>query len=140
MPENTRALGLRFFIVYVLVAIMAMGISYVLIRYTGLPSGSVFSFLPVFVASIDAGHQFYRRSGRRPTSGENWSMAVVFTVIAFVVSLAIGLAVLGRNLLGAFDNPMVGVMLAVLTLLTFLSSWFFFRLGAKIQNKAAAKQ
>ena len=135
MPEYGRALALRFAVVYLLLLVVVGALSVLLMQFAGLKFGSALSFVPVFGASIDAGRRYYKLSRRRPRPSESWRFAVLFTAISIALSLALEVLWFGPDFRHALSNPVVGLMMLVLSGMTLLASWFFFRLGAKVMHE-----
>ncbi len=136
VSQSLRASFLRFTIVFVLGTAAAMAATYVLLRYTDLGRSSIFAFIPVMLASLDAGVQFHRRTGRRPEAAEMWEMALGFTLIGLAIGLLLAAILIGRGFVHVFSNPYVLLMISVMMVITAVASWLFIRLGAKGAAKA----
>ena len=138
MKTIEYALYIRFTIIFLLVTALALAASHFLRAYTGFSRTSILSFLPLFVAALDAGAASFRKMGRRPKAREIWPVAVGFSVIAFLIGLGLAFLFMGAGLVEAFSNPAILMMMLVMLAILLVASFFFFRLGAKIGADAAA--
>ncbi len=138
MKSIEYALYIRFTIIFLLVTAITLAASHFLRAYTGFSRTSILSFLPLFVAALDAGAASFRKMGRRPETREIWRMAIGFSVIAFLIGIGLGFLFMGAGLIEAFSNPAILMMMLVMLAVLLAGSFFFFRLGAKIGADAAA--
>ncbi len=138
MKSIENALYLRFTIVFVLMTALATAAGHLLGTYTAFGRSSALSFLPLFVAALDAGSVCYRKLGRRPTSREIWPLAVGFSVISFLIGLGLAFLFMGPGIVEAFSNPGILMVMLVMLVILLVASFLFFRLGAKIRAGAAA--
>ncbi|MEP3345880.1 MAG: ABZJ_00895 family protein [Litoreibacter sp.] len=136
-----------------LIAMIGMAVlSYLIEVFLNHDIGSVSGMIAVFIPAMDAGQTYVRRGHGKPANGFAWKMSFIFMIVNLVIGVLLTsllFAVMGASemlvlLIGAMENPVFMIVLAVMMLVGVLVTRLFIGLGAKnqlkLEEKLAAKK
>lgn len=140
----TKAICKRYITVFI-VTLLSVGIlSYILQTYFQINLGSAGSIVSVIVPAMDAGTNYYRKSGEIPASSIKWAFARYFTAMQ-VVFIALILAIVWNTipefsvLMSSVGLLILAMFIAFYLLIIFLVSRYFFGFGIKTAARSQAR-
>ena len=149
---DTTYLLKRYAVVSVITMFAVLVISYLLETLAGFDIGSGGSIATALVPAMDAGQTYVKRVHATPASGFAWKLSAVFVVINAALGIAFSLIFVTAfggladvsDLLGALGPLGWVIVIAIVFVVYWLASRFFFGLGVKselkMQEKHAAKK
>lgn len=106
---------------------------------TGL-GGAGTASIPFWAAALDGGMRFHHRAGRRPTSGEAWRLAGLYTGVAMLISAPFVYLVLAADPADTFKPSLLLGIIAGFGAFMLLLGRVFVWLGGRNAEKAAEKK
>jgi uncharacterized membrane protein len=113
--NELRRTGGDYALSLIVTTIAMMALFYLLARFAGVQPPSAAGFVTIIVAAIWPSQRFAARNKRAPAGGEAWRIALVLTVVAFLVNiiLASGAAMMNPRIAGVFRELDFGLLLLV---------------------------
>lgn len=102
--------------------------------------------VPAMVAALIEGRTFVRAEGRKPNMAEAWNFALLATVLALVLNVALSYAMtalmpeFARLTIAPFGSRQFLLLLALYGLGYLLSNRFFLGIGARSEQDAATRR